>query len=322
MAIPQVSVVITTYNDAGVLPATLAPLLADEATSEVVIVVDGSRDGSYELLEEMASRDDRLRPFWIENRGRPGAGQYALEQTRCDIVLMMDADVVGEPGLVTGHARHHADGGPRLVVGYMPTPVPPPGPGTFVYERYAHQYELAATLFERDPRIIFPRLWAGNVSCPRELLLSAGGFDAGVGIKYMDDLEMGLRLGHTNVEPVFDRSLRAQHRLHRTVAGFVSTSRKYGRAIILIDRLHPGEVLAPPWLWAEFGKDAAIRRFTSRPRGYALLQRASLMMLPVTGRLKLWNVERKLGALLDRLETIQGVIEESRKSPVAPSTPS
>jgi len=315
MALPTVSVVIPTYNDRTILPETLAPLLADPATTEVVVVVDGSSDGSYELLQAMAERDDRLRPFFIENRGRTGAGQYALEQARHEIVLMLDADVVGSPELVSGHARAHADGGPaRLVMGYMPTPVPPPGPGSFVYERYADQYERACRSWEASPRNIFLRHWAGNVSCPREVLLAAGGYDAGSPIKYMDDLEMGLRLAHAGLEPVFNRDLRAEHRLERSVAGFISTSRKYGQALVLIDRLHPGEVHSPPWLTAESGRDAALRRFSSRPQAYALMSTASLALLAVADRLRLWALERKLGALLDRLETVQGVIDETPAS--------
>jgi len=312
MGLPTVSVVIPTYNDRPILPATLAPLLADPATTEVVIVVDGSSDGSYELLEAMAEHDRRLRPFLIENRGRTGAGQYALEQARHEIVLMLDADVVAAPGLVSGHARIHAEGTQaRLVMGYMPTPVPVPGPGSFVYERYAEQYERARRSWEANPRNMFLRHWAGNVSCPREILMAAGGYDAGSPIKYMDDLEMGLRLAHAGLEPVFDRGLLAEHRLERSVAGFISTSRKYGRALVLIDRLHPGEVHSPPWLTAGEGPDAALRRFTSRPRAYAAMSKASLSLLEVAERLRLWALERKLGALLDRLETVRGAIDET-----------
>ena len=313
MALPAVSVVIPTYNDIDVLPATLAPLLADEATTEIVIVVDGSTDGSYELLQSMAAQDDRLRPFLIENRGRTGAGQYALEQATHEIVLMLDADVVGAPGLVSGHARVHAEGGrPRLVMGYMPTPVPPPGDGSFVYERYADQYERACDAWERDPQNVFSRHWAGNVSCPREILIAAGGYDAGAPIKYMDDLEMGLRLARTELEPVFVRSLLAEHRLQRSVAGYVSTSRKYGQAIVMIDQLHPGQVHTPGWLTADHGMDAAIRRFTSRPRGYALSAKLTMTAIQAGATLKLWPVQRRAAALIDRLETLQGVIEQSR----------
>lgn len=313
MRLPSVSVVIPTYNDVDVLPATLAPLLADPALTELVVVVDGSTDGSHELLQTLAAQDDRLRPFLIENRGRTGAGQYALEQVTGDIVLMLDADVVGAPGLVSGHARVHAEGDrPRLVMGYMPTPVPPPGPGSFVYERYADQYEKACRSWERDPRNIFLRHWAGNVSCPRETLIAAGGYDAGAPIKYMDDLEMGLRLAQTDLEPVFDRSLRAEHRLQRSVDGYVSTSRKYGQAIVMIDQLHPGQVHAPPWLTAESGRDAAIRHFTSRPGGYAVASRAAMTALQAGARLRLWRLQRGAAALIDRLETLRGVVEQSR----------
>src|ERR1700727_434901 len=106
----QLSVLIPTYNDASLLPETLAPLLRDPATGEVLVVVDGSCDGSYKLLTDIARRDDRVRPFWIENRGHVGARQYGFEHARHDVLLMLDADVVASDGLVSGHAAWHERG--------------------------------------------------------------------------------------------------------------------------------------------------------------------------------------------------------------------
>src|SRR5690349_2755212 len=118
----------------------LAPLLADPQPLEVVVVVDGGRDGSLELLERMAAGDARLRPLWIENRGVVGARAAGAEAARGEVVVLLDDDVFAMPGLIAGHARHHAEPG-LVIVGYMPVARPPrPRPGDYPRELYAREY--------------------------------------------------------------------------------------------------------------------------------------------------------------------------------------
>ena len=50
---PSVSVVVPTFNGAPLLERILRPLLDDPAASEVIVVVDGSRDGSFDLVERL-----------------------------------------------------------------------------------------------------------------------------------------------------------------------------------------------------------------------------------------------------------------------------
>lgn len=309
-----ISVLIPTYEDADRLERTLAPLLMDEAAAEVVVVVDGCRDGSLELLQTLAAGEPRLRPFFIENRGRPGARQFALEQARGDVVLMMDSDVVAHPGLVAGHARWHADGGERLVVGYMPAVVPARRAGTFVHELYAHHYESVCALYEANPAGVFHRLWGGNISLPRRALVAAGGCDVRVGVHYTDDLEMGIRLQEQGLEPVFDRRLRADHHFDRSVDGFLSTARHQGHDLVLIDRAYPGRGAAAIPQWRDSNAGGRLRRFARRPRGYPALARSGRRLLAGLGRLHLWHAESRLGAFLERLELQRGMQEQAREA--------
>lgn len=307
----QLSVLIPTYNDGAILPETLAPLLADEATGEIVVVVDGAHDGAFEMLREMASHDGRVRPFWIENRGRPGARQYALEQARNDVVLMMDADVIAEPGLVSRHAAWHVDGVPRLVVGYMPPRIPPRRRESFIVERYANLYERACREFEADPAELFLHLWGGNVSVPRTSLIEIGGVDGGVGVRYMDDVELGLRLGRTDLAPVFDRSLRAEHRFEKSTDGYFRTARQYGHDVILLDGLYPGKIRVPNW--GTSGKGATLRRFTRRPRAHLLVKALGRPAMAAAGLLRLWAAEEFIAVALDFVEVQQGMMEARRR---------
>ncbi|MDQ4142512.1 MAG: glycosyltransferase, partial [Actinomycetota bacterium] len=103
--LPTVSVVVPTYNRRENLPRVLEPLLADPATTELVVVVDGSRDGSFELVEERAATEPRLKPVFIENQGVARAHQTGVERASGEVVLLLADDVIAAPGLVMGHAR-------------------------------------------------------------------------------------------------------------------------------------------------------------------------------------------------------------------------
>lgn len=304
----QISVLIPTYNDVHLLPETLDPLLRDPATGEIVVVVDGSDDGSFELLRGLAERDARVRPFHIENRGRPGARQFALEQARFETLLMLDADVIAEDGLVSGHAAWHENGARRLVAGYMPTTVPARRPGSFVLELYSKHYEIVCEDWDRDPDAIFNALWGGNISLPRAALEAAGGCDARAGVVYADDLEMGLRLRQVGLEPLFDRRLRAEHRVQRSVDGFLANHHKNGRDYVIVDRLHPEIVEFPKW--RDSGAGGFLRRLARRPRGYTLVSNLGRALLWSAGRLRLWRLETRLGMLLGSVEMQRGMLEQ------------
>jgi glycosyltransferase involved in cell wall biosynthesis len=312
----QISVLIPTYNDVDLLPTTLAPLLRDPATGEIVVVVDGSDDGSFELLGEQAQGDARVRPIYIENRGRAGARQFALEQARFETVLMMDADVVAHDGLVSGHAAWHDQSGYRLVAGYMPTPAPARSPGSFVLDLYSKHYEMVCEDWDRDPDSILKALWGGNISLPRAALEAAGGCDGRAGVVYTDDLELGLRLRGVGLDAVFDRRLRAEHRLLRGVDGFLTNHRKNGRDCVIVDQLHPGIVEFPRW--RDSGVGGLLRHLARRPRGYVLVSKLGRQLLSGAGKLGLWTLETRIGMLLGSVEVQRGIQEQRRLPPASP----
>lgn len=299
------SVVISSYNDGPLLAECIRPLLSDPATAEVVVVIDGSTDGSDEAMRVWAHAEPRLRPFVIANRGRAGARQFGLEQATEDVVLLLDSDVVATGPLVSGHARWHADGPPRLVVGYMPIPLPARAPGSFVIEHYARQYELRCEAYERDPRSILDGLWGGNMSLPRRAIEAAGGFDGGLGINYSEDTEFGFRLAETGLEPVFDRRLRAEHRYRRSVGGFLAAGRQYGEALVALDARYPGRVMFPPP--PRSALDARLRALVTRPAVHRLVRAVGLAAVARAGRARAWALEARIGRLLERIEIEVGL---------------
>jgi undecaprenyl-phosphate 4-deoxy-4-formamido-L-arabinose transferase len=99
---PQVSVVIPVYNEVKSLPQLLARCLATmRATGrpfEIVLVDDGSSDGSSELLAESAAREPELAAvLLIRNFGQHAAIIAGFAQSRGEIVVTLDADLQNPP---------------------------------------------------------------------------------------------------------------------------------------------------------------------------------------------------------------------------------
>src|SRR6185503_13554104 len=93
----QLSIVIPAYNEAARLPRslydTLRFLSADARRSEVIVVDDGSTDGTADFVRTVASRDDRVRLVCLpENRGKGFAVRAGVLQAAGDRILFTDAD--------------------------------------------------------------------------------------------------------------------------------------------------------------------------------------------------------------------------------------
>jgi glycosyltransferase involved in cell wall biosynthesis len=241
--LPSVSVVMPTFNRRHLLPQVVEPLLADLAATEVVVVVDGCEDGSYEWLAGRAAREARLRPVWIENGGQHGARRAGVEMATGEVVLLLDDDVLAEPGLVAGHASHHALAQGLVVVGYTPLRVSPNRrPGDFPTRVYAREYEQACRSYERRPDGILRGLYIGNASVRREDWVRVTAESDPQPLAYHEDRELGLRFLKARLRGIFDRSLRAQHLHSRSLEAFARDSRAQGEAMIRLHARH-GDVL-------------------------------------------------------------------------------
>jgi glycosyltransferase involved in cell wall biosynthesis len=101
MASPILSVVIPVRNEAAHLPATLDALLLalDRSAfdSEIVVVDDGSRDGSAEAARAFADERVPLRVVRLDGEGRFGARRAGLEAATGELALLLDARVRLDP---------------------------------------------------------------------------------------------------------------------------------------------------------------------------------------------------------------------------------
>src|SRR5204863_8710911 len=99
---PQLSAVVPAYNEVESLPALVAELAAaldgTGRTWEMVLVDDGSRDGTGDVMEARAAGEPRIRVLRLErNAGQSAALAAGLVRARGDIVITLDADLQHDP---------------------------------------------------------------------------------------------------------------------------------------------------------------------------------------------------------------------------------
>lgn len=98
----KLSVVIPVYNERFLIRELLRRVLAVEVPHvselEVVVVDDGSRDGTREILRELAAREPRMRYIEHEkNQGKGAAIRTAIRAATGDLIVFQDADLEYDP---------------------------------------------------------------------------------------------------------------------------------------------------------------------------------------------------------------------------------
>ena len=87
----RVSVVVPAYNEAERIPAVISPLQEARHIDEIIVVDDGSTDGTADVVH-------RLGVALIElprNLGKAAALEHGVRRARNDVFLFLDADLVG-----------------------------------------------------------------------------------------------------------------------------------------------------------------------------------------------------------------------------------
>ncbi|HVS37638.1 MAG TPA: glycosyltransferase family 2 protein [Gemmataceae bacterium] len=119
---PLLSVVSPVYEEEAVLPQFHRVLsevldgLADEYDAEIILVDDGSRDGTLPLLRRLAQDDPRVRYCsFSRNFGHQAAITAGLERARGDVIVTLDSDLQHPPSLIPALLEKWKDGADVVV---------------------------------------------------------------------------------------------------------------------------------------------------------------------------------------------------------------
>ena len=185
---PAISVILPVYNAEAYVREAVESILNQTFTDfELIIINDGSTDGSGVILRELAARDARIVLVERPNEGAASARNKALEMARADLIALTDADDVSMPErFALQHARMVQE--PELaVLGSFMRNMDKEGNIIGLDEYLLTPKEVALHV---DPSCLVAH---ATVMMRREAVLKAGGYRKAFS-SYSEDYDLWLRM--------------------------------------------------------------------------------------------------------------------------------
>jgi GT2 family glycosyltransferase/peptidoglycan/xylan/chitin deacetylase (PgdA/CDA1 family) len=238
----MISVVVTTYNRRERLAQCLRALAAQDcpvSQYEVIVVVDGSTDGTQEYLRTIQF-GFVLRVIDQPNRGLAAARNAGLLDARHEVVLFLDDDLVCMPNVLSEHSKAQRSGDKLLAFGPVLVSAAPFERVTARVARTYYAESIYGPLEKGEPPTwpIHARV-PPNCSISRDLLLGFGGFDEKF-VNAHEDIELGIRLWRSGVRFKYLSNAGTEHMYEKSGEELaVLEALRAGKSEIMLCHKHP-----------------------------------------------------------------------------------
>lgn len=242
MPMATVTVVVPTFNRIERLKKVLGALERQDYPRDqfdVVVVSDGSTDGTHEYLAHLAM-PLRLRVVEQHNQGPAAARNAGIAHASGEYVLFIDDDVLPMPNLISEHMASHGGRDDLVVLGPMLTP------DDFAMSPWiAWEQAMLLKQYSAMERGVYGaterQFYTGNTSLMRRHLVRSGGFDER--FRRAEDIELAYRLRHDGVTFVFNPRAIGLHYAERSFASWLSIPYAYGRNEVIFSRERGSDIL-------------------------------------------------------------------------------
>ncbi len=240
MTAPLVSVLIPCFNAAPYVGAAIESVLAQTcAPIEVIVVDDGSTDGSVTEIRAFADRGVVLLE---QARGNAAAARNAaFARSSGDFVLFLDADDLIAPGHIAALLDRLEPGSRAVAIGQWDRFTHAPGDASFP-SRPGYRDAAGADWLCEDWSSGEPMTQCGTFLIPRSLLDSVGGWDEHLSL--IDDFEFFARLLTQSAGVRFAPDARLFYRSGLGASLSAQTSRKAAESAFLALQAGTGHLLA------------------------------------------------------------------------------
>ena len=193
---PAFSVVVPAYNASRTIGATIGSVLRQSHEDlELIVVDDGSSDGTPDLVREFGANDERLRLVEQPNKGTAGARNTGIGEARADLVAFLDNDDMWMPSYLEmmGAALERA---PEAGFAYTDAWIFNDATGRILKKPSLEHYEAVPD--PAPPADLLSRFLGhlnfvmSSTTVRREALEATGGFDES--IRGADDFDLWVRI--------------------------------------------------------------------------------------------------------------------------------
>lgn len=259
---PRIAIVVPTYQRRGIVTRAVAALHAQKPSgivsqAEIVVVSDGSTDGTAEALRAVAASNANVRVLEQANAGQAAARNAGASATTAPGLLFLDDDMIASADLLAVHLEASAARPDAARAGSIA--LDPASPRSFLTEGLRRWGERRDARLAAAPALPWDEALTGHLFVPRAAFEAAGGFETAFtanGGFGGEDLEFGWRLERAGVPlefegravtfQVYDKSFRQLSAdIRRAAAGDVRLVGRHPEAAASL-LLGAGDAL-PPW---------------------------------------------------------------------------
>ncbi len=341
----HVTIILPTYNRLARLKKVLAGLAAQTYPDfDVIVVSDGSTDGTDEYLQSLEIRDWQLEtpppaipnpkseirnpkseirnpkseiqnptPLFQPNQGVAATRNHGLSRATGELVLFIDDDVVPAPQMVAEHVNwHEANGRDVVVMGPMLSP-PDFAMQPWVQWEQAMLMKQYADMQAGHWQPTARQFYTGNTSLRRQHLRDVGGFDAN--FRRAEDVELAYRLADRGLRFLFNPDAVGYHYAERSFTSWIAIPYVYGRNDVIFTR-DKGQSWLLPTIAYEFHHSRhpliqkLVRLCLDRPRLSRLVMTVSQHTAVIGHRLHQPQIPRLAYSVIFNLRHYQGICDE------------
>ena len=257
----RATVAVLTFNEESNLPDLLGSLAGQtypRSQFEILIIDNGSSDGTRDLVRRWMKKMDNLRLVVEPEPGIAIARNRALHSADTDLIAFTDADVICPArwlqSLVEGFDRHRQAQPDLVAVGGGNIPVTRGGRfltalGITLNSFWGSHGSVQGMLYQQDRQV--PHIPTLNICYDRQRIIEAGGFDINFRM-VSEDPELNHRLTTAGGKIVFLAGVEVEHKMRPTFRSWMKNVYLYGRGRTQIIKKHPDHLqakfLLPPLL--------------------------------------------------------------------------
>ena len=271
---PTASVVVPTFNRAALLPKVLQALLEQDYRGEyeILVVDDGSRDATPNVLEEWAGRHpSRLRVFRQDNAGPARARNRGAGEAGGRFLAFIDDDCIAEDSWLRRLEQQLEEAGAAAVAGAVIN-----REETWV-GRYINREHVIDHVLSADGTV--QQLITANAGVGADIFTRLGGFDEAIRVAGGEDTEFSLRLRAAGLRIVSAPAARVHHHSPVDLGGYLRMIHRHGRGRRRLGERFPAHRVSLPALrlaWLTWPFRSWILRDYRRYRRAAMPAREAL----------------------------------------------
>lgn len=236
----KVSVIIPTYNGAHKILNLLRSLEQQTtAPDEVIVVVDGSTDGTANMLRSGSINLPGFKIIEQANGGRSKVRNRGAREANGDLLIFFDDDMQPEPGCVATHFEHHRNHQDTILTGAQIDLNDNSRTDFQLFKNYLSDHWIRKIKGGKNKQLsgddIF--LTAANFSIPKNIFETISGFDER--LTDAEDYDLAERAQRLNIPLYYNHEAFAWHDDAVTCRSYIRRMRQYTEAHKRLNELKP-----------------------------------------------------------------------------------